>query len=106
MESLRHNLNNLLLFIILTVFISLLQFIDKLLIFLFIFRSFKWGVSNYPLGELLMNYKCGFIRRGFVGEFLYQFSSTLHVSPLSIIKIFLPIVYFFVLQISEHRSGY
>lgn len=40
------------------------------------------GINTWGCTEFLINYQGGFVRRGLVGEILFQISRTLHVSPV------------------------
>jgi hypothetical protein len=51
----------------------------------FLFRTFIIdGVLSYPLGELMINYSCGFIRRGLLGSIFLGISkiSSIHIFNL------------------------
>ena len=52
-------------------------------------------VNDYAFNELFINYQAGFIRRGFLGEILWQLNNYFHVSPISFFSVFFFFIYIF-----------
>ena len=57
------------------------------LILLFLYAApFSRPLAGWPLGELLVNYQGGFVRRGLLGELIFHASSTLDLSPITLLR--------------------
>jgi len=57
------------------------------LILLFLYAApFSRPLAGWPLGELLINYQGGFVRRGLLGELIFHASSTLDLSPIGLLR--------------------
>jgi hypothetical protein len=50
-------------------------------------------VNDYAFNELFINYQAGFIRRGLLGEILWQLSNYFHISPISFFSVFFLFIY-------------
>ena len=50
-------------------------------------------MHSYPLGEMLINYSCGFIRRGLLGTVILKFTGIFGLNPLVFYKILCGIAY-------------
>lgn len=64
--------------------------------------------NTYCLGEFLINYQGGFVRRGFLGEIIYQSAVSLNISPQLFVGIFCAlcvaiVVWFFVVQFRHNN---
>jgi hypothetical protein len=54
---------------------------------LFLYAApFSRSLAGWPLGELLVNYQGGFVRRGLLGELIFQASSSLDLSPIGLLR--------------------
>ena len=51
------------------------------------------NTSSYAYNELFINYQSGFIRRGLLGEFFWQFNKIFLINPLSFFSYFFFILY-------------
>ena len=57
------------------------------LILLFLYAvPFSSPLAGWPLGELLINYQGGFVRRGLLGELIFQASSNFDLSPITLLR--------------------
>ena len=70
--------------------------LDKYLFITFVFFIISGGIMNtlsnktylndsWTIGEWLINYQGGFVRRGFIGEIIYILASSTRISPIFII---------------------
>jgi hypothetical protein len=66
------------------------------IIILFFSKAFKYGISPYPMGELLINYKFGFIRRGLIGEVVRISNILFNINQIYSLTIFTSIIYVLV----------
>ena len=82
----KFNTKNILFFIIITVCLSQLSK----------FYSFYVEYSEWQYSDWLINYQAGFVRRGFIGEILFQIYSNLNIrlDILVLIFIFILIIFF------------
>ena len=72
-------------FYVLLIFFILINFV-----YFYLNLTDNINVSNYAFNELFINYQAGFIRRGLLGEIIWQLNSFFSIDP----RIFL--VYFFL----------
>ena len=57
------------------------------LILLFFYSApFSRSLAGWPLGELLVNYQGGFVRRGLLGELVFRASSSLDLAPTKLLR--------------------
>ena len=63
--------------------------------YLILNKIFSAFVSNYALGELLINYQGGFVRRGLLGNFFHSFDR-----PGFVVNLFQKIIVFLFLLVS------
>jgi hypothetical protein len=61
--------------------------------FFFVRYSLTTGITLYPMGDLLINYSCGFIRRGLVGSILLRFSDIFKINVVTLANIVCFIIY-------------
>ena len=54
--------------------------------------------DNFTIGEWLINYQGGFVRRGFWGEIIYFFSSSLKITPIYLIWFICILSYIFLMR--------
>ncbi len=56
-----------------------------------------YSEDSWTVGEWLINYQGGFVRRGFLGELIFLFSTSLKVSPIYLIWFICILSYFFLI---------
>lgn len=73
-------------------------------------EKFRSGLDYdaYLLGEFLINYQGGFVRRGFLGEIIYRCAVSLNISPKLFVGVFCAlciaiVVWFFVAQFRRNK---
>ena len=82
--------------------------LEDILSFLFLTIIFIGGIfniianksyteDNWTIGEWLINYQGGFVRRGFGGELIYYLSTIFKISPIYLIWIVSIISYIFLI---------
>ena len=92
-------------------FIKKIKSIDYFLIFLFsiiiIFGGLLNTISNktylkdsWTIGEWLINYQGGFVRRGLIGEGIYLLSDQINISPIYVIWFISIIAYFLLVKLT------
>ena len=82
----KFNTKNILFFIIITVCLSQLSK----------FYSFYVEYSEWQYSDWLINYQAGFVRRGFIGEILFQIYSNLNIRLDILVLIFVFILIIFL----------
>lgn len=77
------------------IFLILINFL--ILNYIFFSQRIIFRQNPYIVGDWLINYQGGFVRRGFLGELFYQISKIFDVSILNILFLFnsIIIVFFF-----------
>ena len=94
----KFNTKNILFFIIITVCLSQLSK----------FYSFYVEYSEWQYSDWLINYQAGFVRRGFIGEILFQIYSNLNIrlDILVLIFVFILIIFFTFLLFKSIENVY
>ena len=65
----------------------------------------KWTENAWTIGEWLINYQGGFVRRGLFGSIIYKLSSGLNINPILIVY-FLTVLFFisFIFLLNNSRK--
>ena len=64
-------------FFILIIFSSILNLLQD-----------QWTINAWTIGEWLINYEGGFVRRGLFGSIIYKLSYGFNINPFLIVNIF------------------
>ena len=68
--------------------------------FLNIYSNKTYQFDSWTIGEWLINYQGGFVRRGLLGEIIYFLTTSLNISPIFIIWLLCITSYYFLLKIT------
>ena len=74
-------------------YISFIFFITINLVYFYLHFNSLINTSNYAFNELFINYQSGFIRRGLLGEIVFQLNYLFSFNPRHVLSIFFLIIY-------------
>ena len=74
-------------------YISFIFFITINLVYFYLHFNSLIHTSNYAFNELFINYQSGFIRRGLLGEIVFQLNYLFSLNPRHILSILFLIIY-------------
>jgi|TARA_B100001093_G_scaffold149464_1_gene142197 hypothetical protein len=72
---------------------SLIFFISINIIYFFLHLTSNIEVSAYAYNELFINYQAGFIRRGLLGELVWQLNDIFSIKPINFFSVFFLFIY-------------
>ena len=71
----------------------LIFFVSINFTYFFLHLTSSIEVSEYAYNELFINYQAGFIRRGLLGEFVWQLNDLFSIKPINFFSIFFLLIY-------------